>query len=387
MQDQKLAAAALQQQETLISSQLGVEAAFNLTWERLNPLTQQLGRLLSLFSSQSILWDLIVWVATGSEEGATGSEGEEQKQEEKPLNWSAQELNEARKQLYERNLLQKVEETEGYYKIHSLVRWFLQSQLAESGEMKSVLERTFATAMIAIAQNIPQSPISEDIEFFKDTIPHLEELGRHIIAEMGERKQEKINSPASVLDDEVIWVFVGVGKFYEGQGLYQLAEPWREQCLWVCQVLFAKDHPDVATSLNNLALLYDSQGRYGEAEPLYLEALEMRKRLFAGDHPAVATSLNNLALLYCSQGRYGEAEPLYLEALEMCERVLGVNHPSTVTVRENLTTLQRQRTPLFSLMRWLGYFVEILFGLIILPFYLLWLSLKWLLSFILSYLR
>jgi tetratricopeptide (TPR) repeat protein len=54
--------------------------------------------------------------------------------------------------------------------------------------------------------------------------------------------------------------------------------------------------------LNNLAGLYKSQGRYSDAEPLYSDALAMRKRLFAGDHPDVATSLNNLALLYYSQG-------------------------------------------------------------------------------------
>ena len=29
----------------------------------------------------------------------------------------------------------------------------------------------------------------------------------------------------------------------------------------------APDHPDVATSLNNLALLYQAQGRYGATEP------------------------------------------------------------------------------------------------------------------------
>nr|WP_322681171.1 tetratricopeptide repeat protein [Nostoc sp. DedQUE03]MDZ7976637.1 tetratricopeptide repeat protein [Nostoc sp. DedQUE03] len=33
----------------------------------------------------------------------------------------------------------------------------------------------------------------------------------------------------------------------------------------------------------------------------------MRKRLFDCDHPNVASSLNNLAELYRSQGRYSEA--------------------------------------------------------------------------------
>ena len=78
-----------------------------------------------------------------------------------------------------------------------------------------------------------------------------------------------------------------------------------------------------------------------EAEPLYLQALELTKRLLGEEHPHVATSLNNLALLYKSQGRYSEAEPLYLQALEIRERGLGANHPRTVTVRKNLEKLLR----------------------------------------------
>jgi len=71
----------------------------------------------------------------------------------------------------------------------------------------------------------------------------------------------------------------------------------------------------------------------------------MRKRLFTGDHPNVATSLNNLASLYDSQGRYSEAEPLYLDALAMSERALGANNPTTIIVRNNLQLLQQQLIP------------------------------------------
>jgi len=62
----------------------------------------------------------------------------------------------------------------------------------------------------------------------------------------------------------------------------------------------------------------------------------MRKRLLGTEHPDVASSLNNLALLYDSQGRYAEAEPLFQEALKIAEGQLGVNHPNTITIRENL---------------------------------------------------
>ena len=37
--------------------------------------------------------------------------------------------------------------------------------------------------------------------------------------------------------------------------------------------LLAEGHPDVATSLNNLAALYKAQGHYAEAEPLYQRSL------------------------------------------------------------------------------------------------------------------
>ena len=86
----------------------------------------------------------------------------------------------------------------------------------------------------------------------------------------------------------------------------------------------------------------------------------MTKRLFLGDHPDVATSLNNLAFLYDSLGRYSDAETLYIQALAMYDRLLGVNHPTTATIRENLTSLQRQLTPRVTWLRRLCQFVQAL---------------------------
>ncbi len=60
---------------------------------------------------------------------------------------------------------------------------------------------------------------------------------------------------------------------------------------------------------------------------MYQQALELWKRLLGDEHPDVATSLNNLAELYRSRGRYAEAEPLYKKALKMLEQLLGAGHP------------------------------------------------------------
>ncbi len=61
---------------------------------------------------------------------------------------------------------------------------------------------------------------------------------------------------------------------------------------------------------------------------------------YTEDHPSIATSYNNLALLYSDQGRYTEAEPLYQKALEIAEFSLGVDHPTTGIIRENLKFLR-----------------------------------------------
>ncbi|WP_042713030.1 tetratricopeptide repeat protein, partial [Crocosphaera watsonii] len=95
--------------------------------------------------------------------------------------------------------------------------------------------------------------------------------------------------------------------------------------------LLGDEHPDVATSFNNLAGLYYSQGRYTEAETLYKDALALIKKLLGDEHPDVATSFNNLAGLYRSQGRYTEAEPLYKDALALRKKLLGDEHPDVAT--------------------------------------------------------
>jgi tetratricopeptide (TPR) repeat protein len=62
------------------------------------------------------------------------------------------------------------------------------------------------------------------------------------------------------------------------------------------------------------------QGRYSEAIPLAQRALAIREKSLGPDHPDVATSLNNLALLYNNQGRYADAEPLYKRSLAIWEK-------------------------------------------------------------------
>ena len=83
-------------------------------------------------------------------------------------------------------------------------------------------------------------------------------------------------------------------------------------------------------------------GRYPEAEPLYVRSLSIREQQLGADHPDTATSLNNLAALYESMGRYPEAQPLYLRALEIFLSRLGEHHPNTQKVWSNFIYFLRE---------------------------------------------
>jgi tetratricopeptide (TPR) repeat protein len=79
--------------------------------------------------------------------------------------------------------------------------------------------------------------------------------------------------------------------------------------------------PAVTTYLLNAIgnYLY-ARGQWEEATPYWERALAMREAVLGAQHPDVATSLNNLALLYHDQGHYEEAEKLEARAQTMDPR-------------------------------------------------------------------
>ena len=73
-------------------------------------------------------------------------------------------------------------------------------------------------------------------------------------------------------------------------------------------------HPDVAASLNNLAVLYAAQGKYTVAEPLHKRALAIDEKALGPNHPDVAADLSNLASLLRKTNRKAEAAKLEARA-------------------------------------------------------------------------
>ena len=63
------------------------------------------------------------------------------------------------------------------------------------------------------------------------------------------------------------------------------------------------DHPHVAITYNNMAIIYDIQGNHDEAL-----AMSIRVRKLEDDHPHVAITYVNIVLVYgCKLNKYKEA--------------------------------------------------------------------------------
>jgi Flp pilus assembly protein TadD len=305
LQRQKLAAKALARPEVGMTANLSIAAAFELSWYELSESAQQLAGWFSLFALTPIPWELVE--ACVSELGAESD---------------AETLEDLRDELINLNLLRRMDEQT--YQIHPLIREFFVAKLKQMTKEVS-MKQAFCREMVVVAKQIPSIPTRQLIQAIAPVIPHIAEAATTL--------------EAWLTDDDLIIPYIGISRFYQGQAAYEQALPWLQQCLHIAETRLGSNHPNVATSLNNLAYLYQLQGRYSEAEPLYVRSLQIREGQLGANHPNTAQSLNNLAELYRAMGRYSEAEPLLVRSIHITEQKLGADHPDTALSLNNLAAL------------------------------------------------
>ncbi|WNZ46808.1 tetratricopeptide repeat protein [Leptolyngbya boryana CZ1] len=304
LQENRLEARAFKQAEPGMTASLGVAAAFELSWQSLDEVVQQVAAVLSLFALAEIPWKLV---------------------EQCLPEVDAEELEDIRDQmLLSANLLKRVDK--GMYQLHQLLKEFFAVKREQRAD-DSDLQQRFYQVVIAEAEEVREKPEKSLTQKSTMMIAHLQEA------------MKRLARPEQALD--LATCLNWVARLYYEQGRYGEAEPLYVRSLSIREQQLGTDHPDVASSLDNLALLYKWQGHYSEAEPLFVRSLSIREQQLGTDHPDVAGSLNNLATLYRFQGRYGEAEPLYVRSLSIQEQQLGTNHSDVAGSLSNLATLYR----------------------------------------------
>ena len=98
-----------------------------------------------------------------------------------------------------------------------------------------------------------------------------------------------------------------LGIAHNSKGEYDKAIDFYKRALKIEVASLGEDHPNVATSYNNLGSAYGIKGDNDLAINYYERALKIRVASLGEDHPDVAFSYNNLGVAYNSKGEYDKA--------------------------------------------------------------------------------
>ncbi len=102
-------------------------------------------------------------------------------------------------------------------------------------------------------------------------------------------------------------------------GQYEQALPLHQQALEIRGKSLGTDHPNYASSLNNLAVLYRSMGQYEKAIAYHQQDHDISKAI--GDEQGVAISLHNIGEALSKLENYSEAESKIQESLVISQKI------------------------------------------------------------------
>lgn len=91
----------------------------------------------------------------------------------------------------------------------------------------------------------------------------------------------------------------------------------------------------------------------------FLAELAAREQQYGPNHPAVAESCSNLAILFNQKGDCGAALPLYERALAIYEANYGPHHQEVAHTLTDLAVLHLEQVRLTSLAGWRGVNQEV----------------------------
>jgi eukaryotic-like serine/threonine-protein kinase len=135
---------------------------------------------------------------------------------------------------------------------------------------------------------------------------------------------------------EVSPVLDDLASIYMRGQQWQLAKQTFERALAIDQRVLGDDHPQVASHLQNLALVAQSMGDLKHAESLFLDAIARDERAYGSEHPETAIVILNYGLLLEREGRLSQAESLLRRSLAIRLKVYGSDNYKVGNARVSL---------------------------------------------------
>ena len=219
------------------------------------------------------------------------------------------------------------------------------SNLVKSGWMKringEVSKITLHPIVSEVAINELKPEITEDkCKNFCDSVSEL--MDNNNLKSVDAYKDIFIGSADTLIKNEDRDSLVYVAKI--ASVLCDLA--YYSESLYYCMKVLAirekvlpENHPDIATSLDNIGGVYVQLGEYEkikQALEYCLKALTIKKKFLPENHPDIATLYNDVGSVYYKLGDHKQALEYYLKALAVAKKVLPVNHPNIATLYNNI---------------------------------------------------
>jgi tetratricopeptide (TPR) repeat protein/nucleoside phosphorylase len=109
-----------------------------------------------------------------------------------------------------------------------------------------------------------------------------------------------------------------------------------EQAINFAEAAYGPDHPNVASTVNNLGILLRDMGDLESAKAQFERAITIDEKAYGPNHPNVARDVNNLGLVLHDLRDLEEAKAHFERALAIWEKVHGPNHPHVAAAVNNL---------------------------------------------------
>ena len=212
--------------------------------------------------------------------------------------------------------------------VHRLVQAVARTRLEANGSVQDAVGRLISRLATVYPENGDDDPM---------TWPLCSQLTPHLLALRGVVPPDAfgVRSWPDLLNR--------ASAYFNGRGAYSQAAQLTRDALAIAEKVLGPEHPEMAHSLNNLAILLRMQGDFAGAQMFYERALAVHERAFGPEHPDTASCLNNLGILLAIQRDFAGARPLQERALAIREKVLGPEHPDTANSLASIASLLRHQ--------------------------------------------
>ena len=175
------------------------------------------------------------------------------------------------------------------------------------------------------------------------TAPILNDLGRlekkrgrlKEAAELSMRARSIYENQGDRSSAEYGATLTAIGNLYVVEGRWNDARQVFTTALNLARQRSTRD-PDYALQLQNLGDIARREGRMPDAHSKFDEAIRVLGGIGRDSHPQMASVLNNAALLYGAEGDFDAAERAMVRALEIWKGSIGPDHPEYAAGMSNL---------------------------------------------------